>query len=73
MCSLSEQRNLLARIEQPADGENRIVFASVWIKENRIAPVVDDLFAISLRVAGMDHVEHPLAGSNDDARFGESC
>src|SRR5437899_12044609 len=69
---LCEQRNLLTRIEQAADGKHGIVFASIRIEKNRIPAVVDDLLASGLGITGMDEVEHPFAGSDDHVGLGQS-
>ena len=63
---LRQQKHLLAGVDQAADGEHRIVFADVGIKENGIAAWVDHFVALRPGVAGAD-VSSIQRGGRDHA------
>ena len=59
MSVLSQQRDLLTSIQQPADGENGIIFTHIGVEKNRIAPVINNRLVSCPCVAVTNGVPHP--------------
>ena len=72
MLVLGKQRDLLAGIEQPANGEDRIILSNVGIEENRIAPVVDHRVVRRAGGAFADRVPHPHRRGNYNTGHGQA-
>src|ERR1700741_2225963 len=72
MLLLRKQKNLLARIDQPAHREHAVIFADVRIEEDRVAPRINHLPPSRPTVTGREATEHPLRWSDDRTRAQQS-
>jgi hypothetical protein len=70
---LREQEDLLAGVEQAADGEHGVVLADVGIEEDGIAAGIDDGLAAGAGVGGAKGVEHPGRGCNHGIGSGNAA
>ena len=69
---LGQQRYLFAHIPKSAHGEHRIIFAHVRIKEDWIAPVVNDRAPVGTAVAVANRLHHPRGRCYEGTGFGQA-
>src|SRR6516165_2707155 len=72
MLLLGEQENLFARVDQAPDRQHTIIFADIWIEENRVTPRVNHFSPPRLGVARRDAIKHPLRWSYHGIRAHQS-